>query len=240
MRLVRVRSPPFRFRQSELSQPESSATLPVKEARICNDGFGGGERDAILGSPRARQARLDAPEVEGKGGVFGTTRGLQREFGLTPDDVDLYIPHQANIRIINAAIDVLHIPRSRVFNNLHRYALYLALILNVILTIDAVMAFKTPDGKWGYLGLGTLILTANAVALWFYTLSCHSCRNITAGRITHFSKHPVRYKAWTFVSKINEHHMGWAWISLCTVVLADFYVYLLASGRISDLVFFSA
>jgi 3-oxoacyl-[acyl-carrier-protein] synthase-3 len=33
----------------------------------------------------------------------------------------LYIPHQANIRIINAAIDVLHIPRQRVFNNLDRY-----------------------------------------------------------------------------------------------------------------------
>jgi 3-oxoacyl-[acyl-carrier-protein] synthase-3 len=40
---------------------------------------------------------------------------------LQPNDVDLYIPHQANIRIINAAIDVLHIPRSRVFNNLDRY-----------------------------------------------------------------------------------------------------------------------
>ena len=38
-----------------------------------------------------------------------------------PSDVDLYIPHQANIRIINAAIDVLHIPRSKVFNNLDRY-----------------------------------------------------------------------------------------------------------------------
>jgi 3-oxoacyl-[acyl-carrier-protein] synthase III len=41
--------------------------------------------------------------------------------GLKPGDVDLYIPHQANIRIINAAIDVLHIPRSRVYNNLARY-----------------------------------------------------------------------------------------------------------------------
>jgi 3-oxoacyl-[acyl-carrier-protein] synthase-3 len=40
---------------------------------------------------------------------------------LRPQDVDLYIPHQANIRIINAAIDVLHIPRSKVFNNLDRY-----------------------------------------------------------------------------------------------------------------------
>lgn len=40
---------------------------------------------------------------------------------LHPRDVDLYIPHQANIRIINAAIDVLHIPRSKVYNNLDRY-----------------------------------------------------------------------------------------------------------------------
>jgi 3-oxoacyl-[acyl-carrier-protein] synthase-3 len=41
--------------------------------------------------------------------------------GLQPGDVDLYVPHQANIRIINAAVDVLHINRGRVFNNLERY-----------------------------------------------------------------------------------------------------------------------
>src|SRR5205085_4571386 len=40
---------------------------------------------------------------------------------LQPSDIDLYIPHQANIRIINAAVDVLRIPRSRVFTNLDRY-----------------------------------------------------------------------------------------------------------------------
>ncbi len=40
---------------------------------------------------------------------------------LTPADVDLYVVHQANIRIINAAIDVLHIPRSKVYNNLEKY-----------------------------------------------------------------------------------------------------------------------
>lgn len=120
-----------------------------------------------------------------------------------------------------------------ILNNLHRYAFYLALLLNVMLTIDAVAAFRKPEGGWGYIGLGTLILTANAVCLWFYTLSCHSCRSAVGGRITHFSKHPVRYKMWTLISKFNEHHMAWAWISLCTVVLADFYVYLLASGALS-------
>jgi 3-oxoacyl-[acyl-carrier-protein] synthase-3 len=41
--------------------------------------------------------------------------------GLKSSDINLYIPHQANIRIINAAIDVLHIPRSKVYNNLDRY-----------------------------------------------------------------------------------------------------------------------
>jgi 3-oxoacyl-[acyl-carrier-protein] synthase-3 len=38
-----------------------------------------------------------------------------------PDNVNLYLPHQANIRIINAAIDVLKINRNKVFNNLEKY-----------------------------------------------------------------------------------------------------------------------
>jgi 3-oxoacyl-[acyl-carrier-protein] synthase-3 len=37
------------------------------------------------------------------------------------EEVGLFFPHQANIRIINSAIDVLKIPRSRVYNNLDRY-----------------------------------------------------------------------------------------------------------------------
>ena len=42
-----------------------------------------------------------------------TIQDVLKDAGLTADDVDLYIPHQANIRIINAAIDVLRIPRRR-------------------------------------------------------------------------------------------------------------------------------
>ena len=125
-----------------------------------------------------------------------------------------------------------------IFNNAHRYAFYLGLVLNVILTWDAIIAFRNPQGEWGHMGLGTVFLVVNAACLWLYTLSCHSCRNAVGGRITHFSKHPVRYQMWTVISKLNTRHMQWAWISLGTVVLADFYVYLLASGRISDLVFF--
>ena len=50
-----------------------------------------------------------------------TIQDVLKASSLTPLDVDLYVPHQANIRIINAAVDVLHVPRQRVFNNLHRY-----------------------------------------------------------------------------------------------------------------------
>ncbi|MBX7102446.1 MAG: ketoacyl-ACP synthase III [Gemmataceae bacterium] len=50
-----------------------------------------------------------------------TIQDVLASAGFTPDDVDLYVPHQANIRIINAACDVLKIPRSKVFANLDKY-----------------------------------------------------------------------------------------------------------------------
>lgn len=50
-----------------------------------------------------------------------TIQDVLKHSEQTTQDVDLYLPHQANIRIINAACDVLHIPRDKVFNNLERY-----------------------------------------------------------------------------------------------------------------------
>ncbi|MCI0463735.1 MAG: ketoacyl-ACP synthase III [Gemmataceae bacterium] len=50
-----------------------------------------------------------------------TIQDVLRAAKLNAGDIDLYIPHQANIRIINAAVDVLRIPRTSVFNNLDRY-----------------------------------------------------------------------------------------------------------------------
>ncbi|UCG13330.1 MAG: ketoacyl-ACP synthase III [Deltaproteobacteria bacterium] len=41
--------------------------------------------------------------------------------GLTPDQIDLYIPHQANIRIIQAMARKLQVPMERIFVNLDRY-----------------------------------------------------------------------------------------------------------------------
>lgn len=40
---------------------------------------------------------------------------------MSMEDVDLFIPHQANLRIINAAVEELGIDRKKVFVNLDRY-----------------------------------------------------------------------------------------------------------------------
>jgi 3-oxoacyl-[acyl-carrier-protein] synthase-3 len=41
--------------------------------------------------------------------------------GLTLDDIDYFIPHQANVRIINAVGEHLHMPKEKVVTNLERY-----------------------------------------------------------------------------------------------------------------------
>lgn len=47
-------------------------------------------------------------------------RALERA-GLASDDVDLLVPHQANIRIIEATAEHAHIPMERVYVNVDRY-----------------------------------------------------------------------------------------------------------------------
>jgi hypothetical protein len=122
-----------------------------------------------------------------------------------------------------------------IVQNTHRYFFYIAVIISVINSYDAIVAFHSDAGPHGFgFGLGNLILLGNVIMLWIYTLSCHSCRHVTGGRLKHFSKHPVRYWIWTQVSRINTRHKMYAWITLGTLMLTDFYVALVASGTIAD------
>jgi hypothetical protein len=125
-----------------------------------------------------------------------------------------------------------------IMQNLHRYFFYVANLIAILLTYDAVEAFHGKNGGIGF-GLGTLIMVINVVLLWGYTLSCHSCRHITGGRLKNFSKHPVRYWIWTQISKLNTRHMQFAWITLGTLMLTDLYIALVSAGVFSDLRFFN-
>ena len=44
-----------------------------------------------------------------------------RKSGLEPDDIRLFIPHQANIRIIEAVAKGLNLPMERMFTNVDKY-----------------------------------------------------------------------------------------------------------------------
>jgi hypothetical protein len=123
-----------------------------------------------------------------------------------------------------------------ILQNIHRYFFYAALVFNVILTWDAIIAFDW-NGTFG-MGLGTLVLVMNAVLLWLYTMSCHACRHAVGGRINAFSRHPIRYRFWTMVTKINPYHGNFAWASLIWVGIADGYIRLVASGTLHDPRFF--
>jgi 3-oxoacyl-[acyl-carrier-protein] synthase-3 len=95
-----------------------------------------------------------------------TIQDVLQASGLRPNDVDLYIPHQANIRIINAAIDVLHIPRSKVFNNLDRYGNTSA--GSVPLALDEALAEgRLKPGQLAVLsGFGAGLAWGTAVMRW--------------------------------------------------------------------------
>ena len=120
-----------------------------------------------------------------------------------------------------------------ILQNVHRVFFYLVLPFPIILLYDGIRAFDFPDG-FG-MGVGTLILLANALLLAAYTLSCHTCRHLCGGQVDAFSGSPRRYRAWRLVTSLNERHMLIAWVSLFAVALTDLYVRLVATDVIRDL-----
>ncbi len=124
------------------------------------------------------------------------------------------------------------------FQNLHRYFLYPALVLVVILWIDAIRSYIFPTG-FG-IGVGSIVLTLNAFLLMGFTFGCNSLRHLVGGNVNCFSREPLgkqRYKLWQWVTRFNEHHMAWAWVSLFWVGFSDLYVRLVAMGIITDVRF---
>jgi hypothetical protein len=126
-----------------------------------------------------------------------------------------------------------------ILNNLHRYFFWLATIILAFLWYDTVLAFFF-EGRFG-VRLGSLIFLANVVLLTFYSLSCHSLRHLIGGKLDCFScalAGGLRHRSWEKVSRLNESHMLWAWLSLFSVWSVDIYIRLLQVGAIPDLRFF--
>lgn len=127
-----------------------------------------------------------------------------------------------------------------IIQNIHRYFLYLGIGFIAILSFDAWKALWFPIGGATVLeagaptqfgvGIGTLVLTANAVLLGCWTFGCHSLRHLVGGVLDVMSGRPIRRTAYACVSCLNRWHMKWAWISLFWVGFTDLYIRLCSMG----------
>jgi 3-oxoacyl-[acyl-carrier-protein] synthase-3 len=86
--------------------------------------------------------------------------------GLTLEDVDLFIPHQANLRIIQAAARALETPMEKFFVNLDKYGNTSAASIPIALC-EAVDAGRVKPGDHVVMvGFGAGLTWAAAVVQW--------------------------------------------------------------------------
>jgi 3-oxoacyl-[acyl-carrier-protein] synthase-3 len=86
--------------------------------------------------------------------------------GLKVEDVDLYVPHQANVRIIKAVADRLGLPLSKVVLNMDRYGNTSAASIPIALD-EAVRDGRVKDGSVIMLGaFGAGLTWASALIRW--------------------------------------------------------------------------
>src|SRR5260221_573253 len=117
--------------------------------------------------------------------------------------------------------------------NIHRYFMYVAVLFIFMLSWDAMKSYVFYDG-FG-IGVGSLVLTVNVVLLAGYTFGCHSLRHILGGRKDCITESPTCQSLYAKCSTLNKRHALWAWMSLVSVMFADVYVRLCATGVWKDL-----
>jgi hypothetical protein len=124
-----------------------------------------------------------------------------------------------------------------VLQNVHRYFLLLAVIVIGVLLLDSWNSYWFTDASGATslgIGVGSLVITLNAVCLAGYTFGCHSFRHVAGGMLDRLAGHPVRKAAYDCASCLNRAHGRWAWASLLTVAGSDLYVRLCSMGVLTD------
>ncbi|MBK7402925.1 MAG: ketoacyl-ACP synthase III [Myxococcales bacterium] len=117
-------------------QPTEHPTQGVRSVHLAADGVGAKElwleAPASMYDPRLTvemmEQRRHWPKMNGKQ-VFRwavdkmpeIARAALSAQGMSPSDVDLFVPHQANMRINQAVAEKLGIPHDRVVHNIERY-----------------------------------------------------------------------------------------------------------------------
>ena len=88
--------------------------------------------------------------------------------GMTTHDVDMVIPHQANIRIIDSAVKRLGLPPEKVFQNLHKYGNTSAASIPIALDECIGEGKVKRDDTIVTVGFGAGLTWAAGVMKWLY------------------------------------------------------------------------
>ena len=91
---------------------------------------------------------------------------LLEDAGLAIDEIDLFIPHQANIRIIDAAVESLGIDRDKVFVNLDRYGNTSAASIPISITEALEQGRIKPGSKVMMVGFGAGLTWGASLFRW--------------------------------------------------------------------------
>lgn len=98
--------------------------------------------------------------------VVDSAQRALADAGLTPDDISLFVPHQANLRIIHAACQRLGIPEERTAVVIHRYGNTSSASIPLALH-DAIENGRVHEGDHLLLsGFGGGMTWASAVLRW--------------------------------------------------------------------------
>jgi len=94
------------------------------------------------------------------------TESVLSKAGMSKDDIDLLVPHQANIRIIQAAMEKLNLTENEVMINVDRYGNISAATVPIALS-EAVDAGRVKEGDTIVLvGFGGGLTWGGAVMTW--------------------------------------------------------------------------
>lgn len=133
--------------------------------RVPRDGSAGDIRPP---NPAESGIRMNGPEVFRRA-VTTMGEAAQRameEAGVGVEDVDLFIPHQANVRIIDAAARRLGLPDSKVFVNIGSYGNTSAATIPVALAEAVEEGRVEPGSTLVFAAFGAGLSWAAAVVRW--------------------------------------------------------------------------
>jgi 3-oxoacyl-[acyl-carrier-protein] synthase-3 len=103
--------------------------------------------------------------------IVDSTRAVLDAAGMHVGDVDLFVPHQANARIIDAAAESVGLPKGRVFTNIERYGNTSAASIPIALCEAIEEGRLRPGDSVLMCGFGAGLTWGTAIFQWGVPLS---------------------------------------------------------------------